>query len=140
VLAGLLSGANVRVAAPAEFSLMNRVTREASQLADKEGFVFEEVRDLTLALSNADMVFAANWLSLDDYNHPERHATSARPYTDWQFTPDLLPEKCVFSTEPPLEPSLLTGEGMSDDPRNITAGWLARRARVLMASILRASR
>ena len=140
VLAGLLSGANVRVAAPAEFSLMNRVRREASQLATKEGLAFEEVTGLTSALSDADMVFAANWLRLDDYNHPERHAVSARPHREWQFTRDAIPEKCIFSTEPPLEPALLTEEGMIDDSRNITSGWLARRVRVLMASILHASR
>lgn len=138
VLAGLLSGANVRVVSPPEFSIMNRVRREASKLASENGISFEERHEFNSAFGDADAVFAANWLRLDEYNHPERHSVSARPYSDWHFTPDVLPKDCVFSTEPPLETPLLVSNELVKDPRNITSTWLARRVRVLMASMLRA--
>ncbi|TFF84833.1 hypothetical protein EU524_00010 [Candidatus Thorarchaeota archaeon] len=138
VLAGLYSGLNVRVVSPPEFSIMNRVRRQASKIASKDKISFEKSDDFEPSFSDADAVFAANWLRLDDYNHPERHPTSARSYTDWHFTPGTLPKDCVFSTEPPLENPLLVSDELMHDPRNVSSSWLARRVRVLMASMLHA--
>ena len=135
-----MTGANVRIASPPEFSLMNRIRSRAKKTALSQGLEFEESHDLEDVHSGADAIFAANWLRLDDYNHPERHPLSAREYRDWFFTPDLLPQKCIFSTEPPLEPELLYSQSMVEDSRNITSGWLSRRAQVLTASILHALR
>ncbi len=140
VLGGLMVGANVRIVSPPEFSLMNRIRSKATKQASDLGLTFEQLHEFDGALAGADAIFASNWLRLDDYNHPERHWASAKEYQDWCITPDNLPQDCIFSTEPPLQPELLYSPAMVEDPRNITSGWLSRRAITLAASTLHSLR
>ena len=128
--------AKVRVAAPPEFSLLNRVRKEAKEIATEAGSTLEETTDFTDAFRDADAVFSLNWLRLDDFNHPERNTLYARKYKDWYVTQDILSRQCIFSTEPPLQPELTFSPDLLEDQRNISSSWLIRRVHVLAATIV----
>ena len=131
-----LLGAKVRVAAPPEFSLLNRVLKETKVITKETTSSFEETTDFTDAFRDADAVFSLNWLRLDDFNHPERNAQYAGKYKDWYVTQDTLSRQCIFSTEPSTQPDLTFSPDLLEDQRNISSSWLIRRVHVLAATIV----
>ncbi|MBN2229643.1 MAG: hypothetical protein JW779_08600 [Candidatus Thorarchaeota archaeon] len=131
-----LLGANVRVVAPPEFSLLNRVRRKAKEIASETGSTYAEASQFDDAFKDADAVFSLNWFRLDDFNHPERNPQYASKYKDWYMTQEIIPEHCVFSTEPTMQTDLTLDSSLLGDSRNITRSWLVRRVRVLAAGTL----
>ncbi len=140
MVASALVGANVRVVAPPEFSLLNRASSRTKEIVTEERASFEEKTEFDDAFKGADAVFSLNWLRLNDFNHPERNTQYASKYRDWYVTPEILPQNCIFSTEPPLQRDLMLSPELMQDPRNISQGWLNRRVRLLAASIVYALR
>jgi ornithine carbamoyltransferase len=136
IMASALLGANVRVVAPSEFSLLNRATKKAKEITEEAGSKFEETSVFTDAFGDADAVFSLNWFRLDDFNHPERNSKFAGKYKDWYMTPETLSRSCLFSTEPPLQTGVMLSPELAQDSRNISGSWLVRRVHVLAATII----
>ena len=136
IITSALLGANVRIVAPPEFSLLNRVRRKTKEIVTEEGSSFEETTEFDDSFKDADAVFSLNWLRLNDFNHPERNMQYASKYREWYLTTDLLPKRCIFSTEPPLQPDLMLSPDLVQDPRNISHAWLNRRVQLLAATIV----
>jgi ornithine carbamoyltransferase len=128
-------GANVRVVAPPEFSLLNRVRRKAAENASEAGSTFEESSSFADAFGNADAVFSLNWFRLDDFNHPERNSQFASKYKDWYITQENIPEQCIISTDPPLQADVTVSSELVRNRRNTIDSWLDWRVHVLAATI-----
>jgi ornithine carbamoyltransferase len=135
LILALSMGSNVRVVSPSGFSLLRRVISEASSVAKSENAEFEEVRDFEGSFKDADAVFVSNWCRLDDFNHPERFASLAAEFRDWHFTPDTLPQDCIFTTESPAESDLLAAPDLIHGGNSLVPSWLVRRVSALAASI-----
>lgn len=130
-----LLGANVRVVAPPEFSLLNRVMKQAKSVASESGSCIEERSAFVDAFIDADAVFSLNWFRLDDFNHPQRNPQYASKYKSWHMSQESIPNHCAFSTEPPLQVDVTLSPELAKDPRNISDSWLIRRVHVLAATI-----
>ena len=135
VIASALLGANIRVVAPPEFSLLNRARKKAKEITEEAGSKFEETSVFADAFGDADAVFTLNWFRLDDFNHPERNSKFVDKYKDWYMAPEILSRSCFFSTEPPLQIGVTLSPELAQDPRNLSGSWLARRVHVLAATI-----
>ncbi|MFX1264605.1 MAG: hypothetical protein ACFFH0_04460 [Promethearchaeota archaeon] len=133
ILASL--GADVVLASPPDFSLLKRVTRDASERATQSGAIFEESAELEETVQTVDAVFAANWCRLDNYSHPERNADHASRFRDWYFKDEALPSNCAFLTEPSVQKDLLLDARLWKSDRNLTRGWILKRSQALIASI-----
>jgi ornithine carbamoyltransferase len=136
MIASALLGANVRVVAPTEFSLLNRVRKNAKAITKEAGSRFEETSLFADAFGDADAVFSLNWFRLDDFNHPERNSKFAGKYKDWYMTPEMLSRNCLFSTEYPLQTGVTLSSELAQDPRNISGSWLTKRIHVLASTIV----
>jgi ornithine carbamoyltransferase len=136
MIASALLGANIRVVAPTEFSLLNRVRKNAKDITKDAGTKFEETSSFADAFGDADAVFSLNWFRLDDFNHRERNSKFAGKYKDWYMTPEMLSRSCLFSTEPPLQKGVTLSPELAQDPRNISSSWLTRRVYVLASTIV----
>jgi ornithine carbamoyltransferase len=136
IIESALLGADVRVVAPSEFSLLNRARKKAKDIANEVGSKFEETSVFADAFGDADAVFSLNWFRLNDFNHPERNSKFAGKYKDWYMTPQTLSRRCLFSTEPPLQTGVMLSPELAKDPRSISSSWLARRIHVLAATIV----
>lgn len=128
-------GADVKLISPPGFSTLKRVIRGAEQRADGSGSSMEESAELQGSLQNAHAVFALNWCSLDDFNHPERTKERALQFDDWYFTQELLPKDCFFMSEPPLQTDLLVDTRVKESVRNLTPSWYVKRVQALAASM-----
>jgi ornithine carbamoyltransferase len=135
IIESALLGANVRVVAPSEFSLLNRARKKAKEITEEVGSRFEETSEFTDAFGDADAVCSLNWFRLDDFIHPERNQQYASKYKDWYMTPELLSRSCLFSTEPPLQTGITLSPELAQDSRNLFGSWLTRRVHVLSATI-----
>jgi ornithine carbamoyltransferase len=136
IIASALLGADVRVVAPPEFSLLNRARRKAKEITEEADSKFEETSVFADAFGDADAVFSLNWFRLDDFNHPERNRKFAGKYKDWYMTPDTLSKDCLFSTEPPLQTGVMLSPELAQDSRNISGSWMIRRVHVLAATLV----
>lgn len=136
MITSALLGANVRVVAPSEFSLLNRVRSRTEEIITDHKSSFEETTEFDNAFKDADAVFSLNWLRLNDFNHPERNMQHASKYREWYMTPDLLPKHCIFSTEHPFQPDLMLSPELVQDQRNISHASLNRRVHLLAATIV----
>jgi hypothetical protein len=76
-----------------------------------------------------------NWCRLDDFNRPERNAEHASKYRNWHFTKDVLPQKTLFITDPPVQTELLATRAVIDSVNNITPDIFAWMVQALLASI-----
>ncbi|MGQ4912778.1 MAG: hypothetical protein ACP6KW_11460 [Candidatus Thorarchaeota archaeon] len=137
LLAAAHLGANIELVAPSEFSLLNRVKKEARGIAEETGGTLTEVTTFGDAFQNADAIFACNWMRLEDFSHPERFPAAAQGHQDWYFDVGVIPDKCVFSQDPPLDYSLMVSPRLARADVNISSSYLSRRVRVLAASIIR---
>jgi len=135
IVLGVLSGAHIRVVAPSDFSVLGRVRREAIK-ASATSEALEFTHDFQGAFDDAAAIIPYNWFRLDCFNHPERNPQYAQKYRDWYIKPDILPEHCIFSPEPPFQPDLMFSPELLEDSRNISSSWLSRRVRVLAATIV----
>ena len=135
LIAALAFGANVRLVTPSDFSFLSRVRRVARDTSMCSNVLFEEETEFEGSLKDADVVFALNWLRLDDFNHPERNQTRAKEFKDWFVDEDSISEQCVFSSVPPVQSDLLTSRKIIGSNRNIIPFWLKHRTVVLAATI-----
>ena len=127
-------GANVRVVAPRDFPLLNRVLRNAQDRVKTADGTFEEVHDFN-SFGDVDAVYAMNWCRLDDFNRPERDSVHASKYQDWYFTKDVLPQRTFFVTSPPIQTELLADRALIDSESNLTPDLFAWTVQALLASI-----
>jgi len=128
--------ADVRLVAPAEFSLLNRVRKKAKEVAKETSSIYSESSEFTDAFDGADAVFSLNWFRLDDFNHPERNHQMARKYKDWYMTREIIPEQCIISTEVPVQSGVTISPEFLLGRENITRSWLVRRVQILAATII----
>ena len=135
LIAALAFGANVRLVTPSKFSFLNRVCRVARDTSACSNVLYEEAHEFEGSLTDADAVFALNWLRLDDFNHPERNQDCAKEFKDWFVDESSISEKCVFSSVPPVHSGLLASRKILASERNITPLWLRHRTIVLAATI-----
>ena len=135
LIAALAFGANVRLITPSEFSFLNRVKRVAKDTSMCCNVLFEEEHEFEGSLKDADAVFALNWFRLDDFNHPERNSVHAQEFIDWFIDEPAIPEKCIFSTVPPVQTGLLVSKKVLQSGRSITPFWLKHRVTSLAATI-----
>ena len=135
LIAALAFGANVRLVTPSEFSFLNRVRRVARDTSMCSNVLFEEENEFEGSLKDADAVFALNWFRLDDFNHPERNQEHANEFKDWFVDEDILLERCIFSSVPPVQSGLLVSRKIVGSDRNITPLWLKHRTITLAATI-----
>ncbi|MFW9844327.1 MAG: hypothetical protein ACFFEV_07115 [Candidatus Thorarchaeota archaeon] len=126
-----LAGANVRVVAPPDFPTLGRVRKDAAQSAG----IVEETSDFKEGFEDADAVYVLNWFRLDDFNHPERNVNYVSQYTDWYLSEDLLPESCVLSTDPTIQPGLTISPELLRSSRCINPSWQSRRVQILASTI-----
>ena len=126
-----LAGANVRVVAPPDFPILNRVRKEAAQSSG----IVEETSDFKEAFADADAVYVLNWFRLDDFNHPERNVNHVSKYTDWYLDENLLPDSCVLSTDPSIQSGLTISPELLRSPRCINSSWQSRRVQILASSM-----
>ncbi len=135
LITALAFGANVRLVTPTEFSFLNRVRRVARDTSMCSNVLFEEENEFEGVLKDADAVFALNWLRLDDFNHPERNQTFAKDFKNWFVDEAAISERCLFSTVPPSQSSLLASRKLLESDQNITHFWLKHRVIVLAATL-----
>ncbi len=128
-------GADVKVVCPPEFSLQNRVLRDADKRAERSDSSFEVLTDFEGAFSDVDAVFAANWGSLDHVQRPERNAAIAAEYRHWYFTEETLAARCAFISDSPIESELLASPEICARPNNLTPEWFTKRVEGLIASV-----
>ncbi|MFW9885981.1 MAG: hypothetical protein ACFFEX_16465 [Candidatus Thorarchaeota archaeon] len=133
-LLGASLGANIRVVSPSDFSLLNRVLRDAQDRAKTAGGTFEECHDFD-SFHDVDAVYAMNWCRLDDFNRPQRNSEYASKHRDWHFTKDVLPQRALFVTRPPIQTELLAGRALIDGENNLTSDLFAWTVQALLASI-----
>jgi ornithine carbamoyltransferase len=136
MVSSVLLGADVRVVAPPEFSLLNRVRKKAAETASKAGSTFEESSSFAGAFEDADAVFSLNWFRLNEFNHPERNSQYASRYKDWYVTPEIIPEQCILSTEPPVQTDVTISSGLVQRQQNTMDSWLTWRIHALAATIM----
>jgi ornithine carbamoyltransferase len=134
-IAALAFGANVRLVTPSKFSFLNRVCRVARDTSACCNVLYEEEHEFEGSLRDADVVFALNWMRLDDFNHPERNQENAKEFKDWFVDESTISEKCIFSSVPPVQSGLLASHKVLVSERNITPLWLKHRTIVLAATI-----
>jgi len=135
LLFALIMGSNVRVVCPSKFPLLKRVIRQARDIARSSGTEFEESQEFEGSFKDADAVFALNWCGFDDLNHPERFPAYAAEFKDWYLASGILPERCFFSSEYPVETELLVAPPIARGNDSVFPSWLSRRTSVLAASI-----
>lgn len=128
-------GSNVRIVAPSKFSLLRRVYRDAKKIAEANSSKVTEVEDFEVAFNDIDAVFALNWGSFDNFNHPERNSSDAQGCEDWYFTRDTLADGGLFMTEPPVRREMVATPDFLSSTRNLTRQWLARRIATLVSTI-----
>lgn len=135
MISSALLGADVRVVAPPEFSLLNRVGKKAAEKSAEAGSTFEESSSFEDAFEDAHAVFSLNWFRLNEFNHPERNSQYASNYKDWFLTHEILPEKCIVSIEPPLQTDVTISSELMQNHWNSMDTWLVQRVLVLAATI-----
>lgn len=128
-------GSNVRIVAPSKFSLLRRVYRDAKNIAKAKPTEITEVEDFEDAFIDADAVFALNWGSFDNFNHPERNSSDAQGFEDWYFTRETIGHDGLFMTQPPVRREMAATPDLLSSPRNLTGEWLARRIATLVSTI-----
>ncbi|MHA1881798.1 MAG: hypothetical protein ACTSUO_01990 [Candidatus Thorarchaeota archaeon] len=133
---GAKSGAHMKVVAPSEFGLLNRVVKDAKSYAGSANGSVEVTTERENAYAAADAVYALNWYRLDDFRRPERNAETASVLRDWYFKEDTLPSGCLFSSLPPLETDLLIDPAFTGSERNLSTSWFNRRIATLVSSII----
>ncbi len=133
-LMGASLGADIRVVTPREFPLLNRVLRDTQDRVKTAEGTFEERHDFD-SFEDVDAVYAMNWCRLDDFNRPERNAEHASKYRNWHFTKDVLPQKTLFITDPPVQTELLATRAVIDSANNLTPDMFAWMVQALLASI-----
>jgi ornithine carbamoyltransferase len=133
-LMGATLGADVRVVSPQEFPLLNRVLREARDLAKTTGSNFENSHDFD-SFEDVDAVYALNWCRLDDFNRPERNAEYASRYRNWHFTNEVLSSDSLFITNPPIQTELLASREVIDSEKNFTPHLFSWIVQAILASI-----
>ncbi|MFW9890454.1 MAG: hypothetical protein ACFFER_19945 [Candidatus Thorarchaeota archaeon] len=101
-LLGATLGANIKVVSPVDFPLLNRVLRDAQERVKTAEGEFEECHVFN-SFDDVDAVYAINWCRLDDFNRSERNTQYASKSRDWHFTRDVLPQKALFVTIPPVQ-------------------------------------
>ncbi|MHA1389619.1 MAG: hypothetical protein ACTSR9_14405 [Candidatus Thorarchaeota archaeon] len=131
ITSSAMAGADVRVVSPPDFPTLNRVRKEAAQSSG----IVEETSDFKEAFADADAVYVLNWLRLDDFNHSERNVNYVSKYTDWYLSEDLLPDSCVFSTDPSIQSGLTVSPELLRSPRCINPSWQSRRVQILASTI-----
>jgi len=131
IVSSALAGADVRVVAPPDFPVLNRVKKEAALAS---GLV-KETSDFQNAFKDADAVYVCNWFRLDDFNHPERNVNYVSKYTDWYLSENLLPESSVVSTDPSIQSGLTVSPEILKSSRCVNSSWQARRVSTLAATI-----
>jgi len=135
LLQGVKLGANMTVVSPSEFGLLNRVTKDATSIADSTNGSIHLTDDFASCQKGSDAIFVLNWCRFDDFRRPERNAEYAAKFRDWFFTEDELDSDILFSTQPPVETELIASQALIDSERNLTQNWLNRRIAVLAASL-----
>jgi ornithine carbamoyltransferase len=140
MISSVLLGANVRVVAPPEFSLLNRIRRKAAEKATEADSTFEESSSFADAFADADAVFSLNWFRLNEFNHPERNSQYASKYKDWYVKKEILPEQCVISTEPSVQTDVTISSELAKSHQKTMDSWLIWRVQVLAATIIYALR
>jgi ornithine carbamoyltransferase len=133
-LMGASLGANIRVVSPSDFPLLNRVLRETQDRVRTTDGTIEELHDFD-SFDDVDAVYAMNWCRLDDFNRPERNSEYASKYRNWHFTKDLLPQRSLFVTSPPVQTELLASRTLVDSENNLTPELFAWTVQALLASI-----
>jgi len=133
LISALAFGAHVRLVSPSKFSILNRVRRVAEDTSQCYNVLYEEVDEFEGSFTDADAIFALNWMRLDDFNHPERNRDFALQFREWHF--ETLPEHTVFSTLPYTQPELLASRKILGSDQNITPLWLRNRVTTLAATI-----
>ncbi|MHA1908087.1 MAG: hypothetical protein ACW98Y_12380 [Candidatus Thorarchaeota archaeon] len=126
-----LLGADVQVSAPSDFSLLNRVKREAENIASESGSTISFTDQFDSPSQDTAAVFAMNWSRLDDYLKPERNNEFAQKYRDWYFTQESLPAKCAFFSPLPIQTGLIADKKLLSQSSSIHEGWLKRRVATL---------
>ncbi|MFW9793069.1 MAG: hypothetical protein ACFFEE_02105 [Candidatus Thorarchaeota archaeon] len=133
LIAALAFGAHVRLVAPSKFSFLNRVRRVAEDTSQCCNVLYEETNDFEGSFTDADAIFALNWMRLDDFNHPERNQEHAQQFKDWHI--DTIPDKAILSTIPYTQPSLLASRKILGSDRDVTHSWLKNRVCTLAATL-----
>lgn len=133
---GAKVGAHMKVVAPSEFGLLNRVLKNSKSYAELSNGSVEVTTELETAYDDADAVYALNWYRLDDFRRPERNAETAATLRDWYFKEEKIPPRCLFSSLPPLETDLLIDAAFAESSRNLSMSWFSRRIVTLVSTIL----
>ncbi|TXT54843.1 MAG: hypothetical protein BAJATHORv1_50094 [Candidatus Thorarchaeota archaeon] len=134
LLLGSILGSNVQVRAPHDFPLLRRVVRDSKEVAKESGGSVEIIHTPPDDIQQADVVFAFNWCSLNEFIRPERNAELAKSYRDWHISQEAL-GRALFMTEPPVRTGIIADRSIIDSPSNLTPNWLESRIHILLASI-----
>lgn len=128
--------ADVKVVAPPQFPLLNRVRREADALASQRGTSIEYESEFEGAFKDVDAVFALNWAGLDNFQRPARNIEDAAGHRDWYFAEDTTPEQTPTLFVPPAQVELSASEGVLSRNLRYNHSWLSRRVAALMGTIM----
>lgn len=128
--------ADVKVVAPPQFPLLNRVRHEADALASQRGTSIEYATEFEGAFKDVDAVFALNWTSLENFQRPTRNVEDAAGCRDWYFEEDSIPEQIPALFVPPAQVELSASEGILSRNLRYNHTWLSRRVAVLMGTIM----
>lgn len=129
--------AHVRLAAPPEFTPLNRVLRTARKEAEGRDGSVKQSDDFDTGVDGVDGVIALNWGPLKDFNDIEGNTEVARQYKDWILTNDSFPEGTPFIMEPPVKRGLGVSDDLYESGANLTSEWFTRRVAVLCSTIIR---
>ena len=135
VLEGLLSGASIRVVTPSDFPILGRVRKQALAMTKESSAEIEFNHDFEEAFTAVDAIIPLNWLSLDNFNHPERNQQHALEYKDWFLKKEKVSEHCLISTEPIIQSELSITPELLQSTQTISSSWLSNRVVALAASI-----
>ena len=128
-------GADIRIIAPKQFPLLNRVIKKADNLGPDSDNSIDHTYEFKGSFDGLDAVFAMNWCCLEQFNHPDRNAEIASALRHWFFTNDTLPARCRFTTQPPAQTDLLADKNLLDSNRNLSQQWWRSRIAVLGSTI-----
>jgi ornithine carbamoyltransferase len=128
--------ADIRVVAPAQFPLLNRIRHEADTLASERKTSIEYTTEFHGAFNDVDAIFALNWGGLDNFQRPARNTEDAAEYRDWYFVDDTAPEHTPTLFVPPAQVELSMSDGVLSSNFRYSHTWLSRRVAALMGTII----
>jgi N-acetylornithine carbamoyltransferase len=139
-LAALQCGADLTIAAPAEYLPDDEFSNRLAQTASLSGASLRLTTDQDAAYDGAQVIYAKSWASTKYYGDAQRDLACRANYRHWQVTSELMQNTNdgIFMHCLPVRRNVVVADSVLDGPRSVVIQQAANRLaaqKALLASI-----